>query len=323
MTKKGVILRVAFCKLLVIVFCFCCHIPVFVSGQQLENNKNVFSVINFVETQGVVVEITGSTNTNQGAVTNSTSAFRYAWKNGDFVFEKGYYKTVSSNRLSTVQSASGRFQGWFWEYSNGRLIQHGGSNTYEKRFAGKTAEELNLLRYLSKGMEVDDFKTIKVKDDGTFSGKWISTEPVQLMSGNFLFIDDKKVLIKAWTPERLIQFESEAEYDYSVSKAMPVIIKFRHIVDGEPTSYQVRRVVFVDLDSSDAEFDPRLRYTIEKTLRMDSDIISETNGAGKKIIYVASNQTGPQSRFRQSFPALMIIVSSLIILVWIKNKNNH
>jgi len=283
----------------------------------------VLSVINFAETRGIIVEITGSTNTNQGATINDPSAFRYAWKNGDFVFEKGYYITISSNRLSTVQFASGRFQGRFWEYSNGRLIQHGVSNAYEQRFAGKTAEELNLLRYLSKGMEVDDFETIKVKDDGTFSGKWISTQPVQLMSGNFSFIDDKKVSIKAWTPERLIQFESEVEYDYSISKVVPVIIKFRHIVDGEPTSHQVRRVVFVDLDSSDAEFDPRLRYTIEKTLRMDNDIISETNGVGKKIIYVASNKTGPTSRFRQSFSALTIIALSLIILVWIKNKNNH
>jgi hypothetical protein len=320
MTIENVMLRGGFYNLFLAIYCFF-NTVIHVSGRNFENHKDVFVVPNFAETQGVIVEISGASTTNQGAEENNTSAIRYAWKNGDFVFEKGYYTPTLSNRLSTVQSASGRFQGAVWEYSNGRLIQHGRSNTYEKRFAGKTAEELDLLRYLSKGMEIDDFATVAVKSDGTFSGKWLSTQPVQVMSGNISFLDDKKVLLKAWTPERLIQFESEIEYNYSISKNIPILIRFRHIVDGEPTGYQIRRVVFVDLDNSDAEFNPRVRYKIEKTLQMENDIISETNGVGKKIIYITSSQSAPVSKVRQYFLVLMIIAPSFIIFVWLKNKN--
>lgn len=290
------------------------------SSSTLVSPKDVFSVPSLAETQGVVVELVGSTNTYQGVAISNAPALRYAWKNGDFIFEAGSYTSTISNRLSTVRSAVGRFQGRVWEYSKSNLIQHGISNIYEQKFASKTAEELDFLQYLSKGMEIDDFATVEVKTDGTFSGKWLSTQPVQLMSGKLSFIDNGRVILNAWTPGRLVQFESEIEYNYSLSKTIPMSIKCRHIIEGEPSSYQIRRVVFMDANNSDPEFNPRLRYQIEKTLQLENDILSETNGSGKKTVYLTSNQTASPSKFRQSFVLLIMLASSVLIFGWFKNK---
>ena len=97
-------------------------------------------------------------------------------------------------------------------------------------------------------------------------------------------------------------------------------IKFRHIIEGEPSSYQIRRVVFMDANNSDPEFNPRLRYQIEKTLQLENDILSETNGSGKKTVYLTSNQTASPSKFRQSFVLLIMLASSVLIFGWFKNK---
>jgi len=280
--------------------------------------KNVFVLPNLDVTRGVVVELLDFSKTNQGG--GDFNAIRYAWKNGDFIFEKGMYTSRLSNSLSVVYSARGRFKGKIWEYSKSSLIEHGVSNTYQGTVSGKTAHEINFLQYLAKGMEVDDFETIRVTTNGSFYGKWLSTKPVQLMTGNLEFLDPKKVLLKAWTPERLVQFESEFEYDFTISRIVPASIRFRHIVDGVPSIFRTRKVVFADLNESDAEFDPRLRYNFNRILQMEGDVLSETNGAGKKVVYIKSNPTEPPSKVRGYFVVLIFLISSIAAFIWLKTK---
>ena len=308
--------------LLVVYYAFISNL-IHASGSGLLRLTDVLSVPNFNETQGVVVEFYDFSKANQIATNTNINAARYAWKNGDFIFENGLYESKSSNRLSIVYSAMGRFKGKNWEYSRNRLIEHGNSNSNERSVARKAAHELNFIQYLSKGMEVDDFATIEVKTNGSFSGKWVSTHPVQLMSGNLVFLGEKRVRLNAWTPDRLLQFESEIEYDFSVSKIIPASIQFRYIFEGVPSSYQVRKVVFVDLKYSDAEFDPRLRYDINRTLQLENDVLSETNGFGKKVVFIASNYTDTPSRVRRLLIISIFFISSVGVFIWLKNKNKN
>ena len=121
----------------------------------------------------------------------------------------------------------------------------------------------------------------------------------------------------------MLQFESEIKYDFSVSKIIPASIQFRYIFEGVPSSYQVRKVVFVDLKYSDAEFDPRLRYDINRTLQLENDVLSDTNGFGKKVVVIASNYTDTPSRVRRLLIISIFFISSVGIFVWLKNKNKN
>lgn len=281
-------------------------------GQVAQSNSSPLFVPDIGKSSGIVVELLSGSQ-----YTNAIHVRRYSWRSGDFISEVGAVSDAMSLSITNVYSASGRVNNKTWEFSRGALIWHSGQNTYKNTFKGRTAEEVSLLGYFSRGMEIEDFATIQVSAVGDIRGKWHSTQPIQEMLGHIEEAEKQVWKLEAWTPNRLLRFESHMYFSPTVSSVLPATIRYRQILDGEESQMIERKIGYAALDKSDEEFDPHKRYSPSRILKMENDMVSGTNRAGNPVPFASAKYpTTPNDkhwRMVVCVSAGAVIIVSLLI----------
>lgn len=267
------------------------------------------------KSSGIIIELL-----SRSQDTNWVQVRRYSWNAGDFISEAGLANAKVPTILTNIYSAAGRINKRTWEYAKDTLIWHNGKNAYNNTFKGRTAEEMSLLGLFSKGMEVDDFATIRATVKGDFHGKWHSTQPMQEMIGRIEESSAQEWKLEAWTPNRLLHFVCHMHFVPEVSSALPEIIRYRQILDGEESQVSERRIVYAALDRSDEEFDPQKRYNPSKLLQMENDAVKGRDRAGNLVPFASAQQPADSKAKKKWAMLLGAGVGSLSILLWLFNR---
>lgn len=285
-----------------------------VHSQSVPANWNPLFVPDIDRTSGIVIELLPE---SQG--TNAKSVRRYSWRSGDFVSEAGLADEQAQLQITNIYTASGRVKGRTWEYRKGSLIWHEGQNVYNSTFKGRTAAEVSLLGYLSRGMENEDFATIELAASGAIKGKWHSTSPIQEMVGHIEELGSQVWKLEATTPNRLLRFETQMYFLSNVSAVLPATIKYRQILDSEESQVTERKLLYAVLDRADEEFDPHKRYKPSSVLKMENDVVVGADRSGKLVHFSAERRAKTPGASNVRVLAFGVVAASGVLL-WVLRK---